>query len=729
MKYDDLDKTKDLFDIVDEVPSPIENIEMEGVNKENLAKTETVVQTAKEEKKPTSGKSKKQDKKSIKEAWLNLSKKKKVAIIIVGSILLILLLILIVFLCLDKAEEKPTAPKEPDAPAVIVEKDSYIYKDGVLSLLDKEENELGTYECKNKDEKLCYVANYAEEEELDVPKNVYEDDTVLERVSTVYKNKYVFIYDNTSEKDGLIILYNLEEKKEEGTYSLIKGFSNSDYVILKDNNNKFGAIEFSDTGIVSKFDFSFDYLGMLPNNKKVVVKTNNKYFIYSNNGKIDSKAILYPIKSYNDKYIVANNNGYYVFDYKGNLVIDESYQYITLLDDYVALVQDQKLYIRDYNKNKYNEVGISLNSSDYNPINVYSKEKSLIETKKAFDISIDDGGLNVTYVNRNKEKTETINVNDGKVSANYPFINYFDGELYFYNDEDKANLIGIYKCSNKNNLTKDSKEFNNCLIAKESFFSNNEMETDNSNNVGWLPIYNERFVFLSDSIDPNNPTIVLYDLKNKKTLSKYSAVDASVYSKENKVSFRTVENQFVMARNKNNKYGIIKIGAEVGSVVGFNYDKIEKLGDHYLVMTNGKYSLLNSSGTKVADSPYKIVDFNDKYLSVSDDGKYYVYNYKGEAVDETGYLHITLEDSYYAVVTAGDKKLDLKKYDNPNFGLKTPLDLGTDDYKNAYKVGKNSSGYLITISSTGKTIQVGEDGKTDEERASEIGGPGKPSGY
>ena len=65
MKYDDLDKTKDLFDIVDEVPSPIENIEMEGVNKENLAKTETVVQTAKEEKKPTSGKSKKKDKKSI----------------------------------------------------------------------------------------------------------------------------------------------------------------------------------------------------------------------------------------------------------------------------------------------------------------------------------------------------------------------------------------------------------------------------------------------------------------------------------------------------------------------------------------------------------------------------------------------------------------------------------------------------------------------------------------
>ena len=35
MKYDDLEKTRDLFDI-DEVPSPIENIEMEGASKDNL---------------------------------------------------------------------------------------------------------------------------------------------------------------------------------------------------------------------------------------------------------------------------------------------------------------------------------------------------------------------------------------------------------------------------------------------------------------------------------------------------------------------------------------------------------------------------------------------------------------------------------------------------------------------------------------------------------------------
>ena len=37
MKYDDLEKTKDLFDIPDEeVPSPIDDIDSEGVSKEEM---------------------------------------------------------------------------------------------------------------------------------------------------------------------------------------------------------------------------------------------------------------------------------------------------------------------------------------------------------------------------------------------------------------------------------------------------------------------------------------------------------------------------------------------------------------------------------------------------------------------------------------------------------------------------------------------------------------------
>lgn len=37
MKYDDLEKTRDLFDIaVDDIPTPIDNIDEEGISKDNL---------------------------------------------------------------------------------------------------------------------------------------------------------------------------------------------------------------------------------------------------------------------------------------------------------------------------------------------------------------------------------------------------------------------------------------------------------------------------------------------------------------------------------------------------------------------------------------------------------------------------------------------------------------------------------------------------------------------
>jgi len=57
------------------------------------------------------------------------------------------------------------------------------------------------------------------------------------------------------------------------------------------------------------------------------------------------------------------------------------------------------------------------------------------------------------------------------------------------------------------------------------------------------------------------------------------------------------------------------------------------------------------------------------------------------------------------------KKLNIKEYDNKSFSLENLLDLETEDYSNAYKVGKNSIGYLITITKTGKVIQVDNKGK------------------
>jgi len=697
MKYNDLEKTKDLFDIVD-VPSPIENIEMEGATKENLATKDDedfILGLSDSKEKNVSKENKKKDKKSLKEIWVNLPKKKKIIFITSFVILLIILIGIILFFVLKKDEAKPEEEsKKPEVPTVIVEKENYIYKDGVLSFIDEENNTIGAYDCKNKAENLCYVENYSIEDEFDGSKTIYEDGSIIKSRSKIYKNKYVFIYDNKEENNGVITLYNIADKKSEGAYKILKETDNSDYIILKNNNNKYGAIEITDEGIKEKIDFTFDYLGKISTSDKLVAKANNKYFIYSRDGKLESKGIAYEIKSYNNKYIVAYNDGYYVYDYKGKLVINGDYDYASLLDNYVALVKDQKLYIKDYEDHKYNENGIKLDNKYYNPTSIYNQDKVLVESIRAYDINIEENTLVVTYKNKNTEKTESINLNEGKFSKTMPYLNYFNGNLYFYNDEEETKLLGSYPCSNKNIIDKNTKELSNCLIASDSKINSNET------NLGWIPIFNERYVFIADYLDKSNQTIILYDLKNNKTLSKYSKVDTGSSTKENKVSFKKATATYIIGENKNNKYGVIKMEDEVKGLIPFNYNNLEKLKDYYVAEENaGTYVLLDNTGKEVTIKyGYKIVDYKGEHLKVVNDDLYYVYDFKGNKIEETGYKDITLNDDYYVVIT-NDNKLDIHKYSDPDFKLK-PNDVINVSGPNDYEVSLNTKGFIIKVKST-----------------------------
>lgn len=716
MKYDDLEKTKDLFDIVDEIPSPIEDLETEGVSKNNVAQDPNVNTPTTTE--PTAEKPKKKAKTSLKDRWHNLPKKKKTIFIVTGIIIILLLVGLILFLLLNKKEETKPPKENPKTPEVIVEKENYIYKDGSLIFLGLNDQELGTYECKNKNEKACYVVNYNDEDNFDVPKNVYENKKLIERRSAIYSDKYVFLTDSETDTNH-IILYNITDKKEEGTYTLVKGFSDTNLVILKDTSNKYGAVEITNAGIVEKMAFNYDYLGIKDKDSKIVAKTNNKYFIYNRSGKLESKGLSSEIKSYNNKYIVVDNEGYYVYDYSSKNINKEAYDFISLLDDYMVLIKDKYLYISDYKGNKYNEEGINIDSTDYNVTNIYNDEKVLQETLKAYEISIEDMGINISYKNKNTEKSRTLSINEGKLSSTISNLNYFDGKLYIYKDEEKQELLGSYTCSNKNNIDNDTKELTNCTIATESFYSMNELETNNSGNLGLVPIFNEKYVFLVDTLDMDNKTIVLYDLENKKILSKYTGVDTGSYTKENKVTFKTIDELNVIAKNKNNKYGVIKITNEVKSVIGFNYSSLEKYGNYYRGETSANtWVLIDMSGKEVTDKfGNKIVGYKDNYVKTTNDNKYYVHKFDGTKVEDTAYLDITLEDDYYIVITT-DHKLDIHKYNDQNFKLSTSIEVNSDNYKTDYEVKKENNKYSIKIKSTGKTYTADQNtGLRDDEAA------------
>lgn len=721
MKYDDLEKTRDLFDIPDgEVPSPIDNIDQEGVSKEEMVDDLTfglsgddAVEPQREEpseensQEPKEDKKKKEKKpkKSLKEKWSSLSKKKK--IIISGIIILLLIVGLIIFFVLSK-DKKEEAPK-PEEPEVIVEKDNYIYRDGTLVFLNQDDEEIGSYECTNKSEDLCYVSTYSNEDNFDGEKNVYEDETLIERTSAIYQDNYVFVFDNEKAEDENIILYNIESGESEGTYHLVKGFRDSSFVIVQDTDDKYGAFDFSGDEIKKVFDFSYDYLGQMSSDANVVAKMSDRYYIYDVNGKNLSNAIRYEVKSYNDQYIVVDNHGYYVYSYNGDLIYDDPYDYIELLDEYAILIDRGVLYVRDYAGNKYNEVGVELDSSYYNPLNIYNEDKVFVETKRAYEVAINEGVMDITFTREDKERTESIDLQDGKMSANYQYISYFDSILYFYQDEEKTDLLGTYECSNAN-----STDLTNCTIATDSFYSDNEVEENKSESVGWIPIYNDRYVFILDTIDLNNPTIILYDLKDKKSLAKYKSVDSGAYTGKKEVTFVDTNATYVMAQNKSNEeFGLIRISDNVSGTIAFDYSSIEKIGDYYEVGTSsGTYQLFSNVGAEITKSyGYPIVDYVGTYLKVVDDNKYYVYDFEGNFLrkDDGAYNYVDLQNDYYVVIDSSNK-LNIHKYSDPTFALSETLDVGTTEYAGSYTVTVANGGFVVTIKSTNTTYTFDSNG-------------------
>ena len=215
------------------------------------------------------GKKKKEKKPS---KWSKLSKKAKI-IIIVSAVVLLIVVVLLLWLFVFKKDNKQNEYKEP---SVVLEKENYKYVDGKLIFLDQNKNELGSYECKNKNENLCYIAYYSNEDDFDEFKKVYESGLEVSVASDIYKDKYVFVYDDEKKENGEVTLYNIKDNKNEGIYSLVKEV-NKDKAIVK-KNDKYGIISFDEDLDVS---LDYEYMGYILDSKDLIVATNNNYKLIS----------------------------------------------------------------------------------------------------------------------------------------------------------------------------------------------------------------------------------------------------------------------------------------------------------------------------------------------------------------------------------------------------------------------------------------------------------------
>ena len=688
-----------VFDVEDEVSKKEQNVIREKNEIVDFTHPVEVLSEveAKEVKKETKEKNKTKKKKKVfkpfarfKEFWSNLSKQKKLIIIL--AIILLALLVVIGILFLNKKEDKKKDVKLPD---VIVDNDFYRYENGSLVFLDNEKKELGKYKCKNADEKKCYVAFQSNED--DFTGDLYVDDKgkKLDVRAKIVNNNYVFIVDNKKGNNDNIILYNIKSKEDLDEYKLVKESSiNKNYVVLKDKDNKYGLLDLSEDEPKTLINFVYDYVGAINNEmaiKYVVLLKNGKYYLSDYTEKLLSGGLNQKIVEYNDQFIVTKdgNNKYQIYDFDNNQLQSASYLFIKLTNDYYAVVQDNGLFVYDKSGTKYNETPIGISSTTYNHTYVLDANNQVISNELAFDLSTNDDYVTIT---RGKA-IDSLSIKEANANKDHLYMNYYSGILYFYNNEEKTSLIGKYTCKNRNNPG----SYDQCNIASSVSFSNNELTSNVP--AGKIAILNNRFVFIKDSLSTGN--IYLYDLIENKKMGPYNDVEAYDLTSD-KESLKNINGAFVIAKNKNNQYGLLQINnASVNVLLGFEYSEMEKEGEYFLVKkSNGAYNLVNQSGNVLTKDIFnKIVSYSENYILTKSASGYTLYNYNGEKVDQAIYSYIKLASNYYVGIQ--DSNLGIYKYNNPSVNvLQSPVKIKeTDSWKdkNYFKVSASQLGYIIEI--------------------------------
>lgn len=628
-----------------------------------------------------------------------MPKKKK--IMIFGGIALVFILLVVLLVAILV---KATVPKEKvDEPIIPVEDvetvivDNFYYKDGRLYFLDNEENELGNYECENKDEDKCYVAINANNDELNVPEKYDPDGAVLQERIPIYLDEYVFVYDSKNDKNKVINLYSFKENKVVQTYDTVKAYK--DDLLIVSVDGKYGLIEF-DNGLVELIAPTFKELYFISGMNNLVAKNLGGYVVVDKSGTEISTHVdgSYDLKYYNDKFIVVRENKTYnVYNYQGEELV-HGYDFATVVDDYMVLVEDKEVFIRDGNKVKYNEEGYALKNTTYVKKYNYDKDGKLVGKEVSFELLKEDNKLQLLVYDGEEPKYYGINGIEAYANKKYPYVSYFNKKLYFYDDTGKENVIGSYKCNNENSIQNADSYFNSCYIASDTIYEKNDMEVPAMiNRKSLIPIINTRFVFIKDGSD-----IILYDLKDEKKLGTYTSVNT--YTPHNDYANTLKDGDtYVVALNKKGKYALLRVGASsVDAVVSFEYTNMEKVGDYLTAQkSSSEWKLFKvGDGTPLATLPGRLMGYSSdkKYIKYLDGTDYVVSNFTGKKVSEDKYDYVELYVGFYVGIK--NKKLNIYDYEGKKI-TKEDLTIDNNKYSRvdnpAFKVVKNEKTYVVSV--------------------------------
>ena len=333
--------------------------------------------------------SNKKDKKPSK--WSKLDKKTKITIIVSVILVILIVVCIVLYFTVFKNNDKENKYTEP---MIVIEKDNYRYEDGKLVFIDENKNELGTYTCENKSEKLCYVANYSDEDDFDTEKKVYENGLAIDNRTDILENNYVFVYDNITKEDGNVILYDINKKKTIDTYNLVKEVKDN-YVIVK-KDNKYSLLHVMEDSVKEAFKDTYEYMGYIENTDNIVVSSNNNYSLIDFDGKDVSENVPGAIKTFDSNNIsVKVGSNIYIYDYEGKQVIDDSFDYVRFVDTYVIALDGKKLYVFDKDGSSMTGDAIKITSNDYNTKLIFNEKLRQTGKEEAFNVTINDNTMKI----------------------------------------------------------------------------------------------------------------------------------------------------------------------------------------------------------------------------------------------------------------------------------------------------------------------------------------------
>lgn len=292
-------------------------------------------------------------------------------------------------------------------------------------------------------------------------------------------------------------------------------------------------------------------------------------------------------------------------------------------------------------------------------------------------------GIYLNFANVLTDKTDTDLSNNSNISSNEK---YKDGTLYFYDSDN--NLLGTYNCvSTKCSYGKS--------IIDDTDYSIDYLNTKSQD----FNIVNNRFIFINDE-----NKYKLYDITNKKVIAEYDQV-------KNYNNMMQDDLYIVMS---NNKWGVVKIGETIETIIDFQYDFIGLIdnidsstnllnSDNYVVKKDGIWYIVDKENDLISNPlSNEIASYNDVLIGVKSEDTYYLYDYYGQRkLEITGFNYISFTNKYINIV---DKNNNLYVYDYINDKkISDDIKLDNNNYSTAFSSTFNQETNSIDLVVKDKT--------------------------